>query len=210
MRIAFILLLAIVLLLAFALPLRAADFELGFRHLSMTPRGDGAFDGGELEIVSSRGFGATAEVFWTPRISTQLAATFLNPAAFLYPANPPPNDLDLATLGIDTYSLTARYHFAPDRRISAFAGAGGAIVILGNLDDRFADQLEMTFNRETALLIEGGIRYRLFPNVIIDAAVSYMPLEATPNHVRNETTVALPASVKLDPLTVSAGAAWRF
>ena len=204
MRIAF------VLLLALALPLRAADFELGFRHLSMTPRGDGAFDGGELEIVSSRGFGATAEVFWTPRISTQLAATFLNPAAFLYPANPPPNDLDLATFGIDTYSLTARYHFAPDRHLSAFAGAGGAIVILGNLDDRFADQLEMTFDRETALLVEGGIRYRLFPNVIIDATVSYMPLEATPKHVRNETTVTLPAIVKLDPLTVSVGAAWRF
>jgi outer membrane protein W len=204
MRIAFL------LALALAMPLQAAELELGFRHLSMSPRGDGAFDGGELEIVSSRGFGATAEVFWTPRISTQLAATFFNPAAFVFPSNPPPNDLDLATFGIDTYSLAARYHFAPDRRLSAFAGAGGAIVLLGNLDDRFADDLEMTFNRETALLIEGGLRYRVFPNVIIDATVSYMPLEATPNHVRNETTVTLPASVKLDPLTMSVGAAWRF
>jgi outer membrane protein W len=204
MRIAF------VLTLALAMPLHAAQLELGFRHLSMTPGGDGAFDGGELEIVSSRGFGATAEVFWTPRISTQLAATFLNPAAFVFPSNPPPNDLDLATLGIDTYSLAARYHFAPDRHLSAFAGAGGAIVILGNLDDRFADELEMTFDRETALLVEGGLRYRVFPNVILDAAISYMPLEAKANHVRNETTVRLPSSVKLDPLTISAGAAWRF
>src|SRR6185436_5354573 len=70
------------LLLSLAIPLHAADLELGIRHLSMTAMGDSAFDGGKLEIVTSRGFGATAEVFWTPRVSTQLAATFLNPAAF--------------------------------------------------------------------------------------------------------------------------------
>lgn len=198
------------LTLSLATSLYAADFELGIRHLSTSPRGEKAFDGGELEVVSSRGFGATAEVFWTPRISTQLAATFVNPAAFVFPTNPPPNDLDLGTLGIDTYSLTARYHVAPDARLSGFAGAGGALVMLGDLEDRFGDDIEMTFDRETALLVEGGLRYRVFPRVVLDFAVSYMPLEATPNHVRNDTTVALPTSVKVDPLTVSFGAAWRF
>jgi len=198
------------LLLFLATPLHAADLELGIRHLSMSPQGDAAFDGGDLEIVSSRGFGATAEVFWTPRISTQLAATFVNPAAFIFPTNPPPNDLDLGTFGIDTYSLTARYHLAPDARLSAFAGAGGAIVILGDLEDRFGDDIEMTFDRETAWLVEGGMRYRLFPRVRLEVAVSYMPLEATPNHVRNDTSVALPTIVKVDPFTISAGAAWRF
>jgi outer membrane protein W len=176
----------------------------------MSPQGNAVFDGGELEIVSSRGFAATAEMFWTPRISTQLAATFVNPAAFIFPTNPPPNDLDLGTFGIDTYSLTARYHLAPDARFSVFAGAGGAIVILGDLEDRFGDDIEMTFDRETAWLVEGGVRYRVVPRVILDAAVSYMPLEAIPNHVRNDTSVALPSVVKVDPFTISVGAAWRF
>jgi outer membrane protein W len=201
---------AFLVALVLAMPLHAADLELGIRHLSMTPRGERAFDGGELEIVSSRGFSATAEVFWTPRISTQLAATFVNPAAFAYPANPPPNDLDLGTFGIDTYSLTARYHLAPNARLSPFAGVGGAIVLFGDLEDRFGDDIEMTFDRETALIVEGGLRYRIYPRVMLDVAVSYMPLEATPNQVRNDTNVALPTSVKLDPLTVSVGAAWRF
>jgi outer membrane protein len=196
--------------LALAMPLRAADLELGIRHLSMSPRGDRAFDGGELEVVSSRGFGGTAEVFWTPRISTQLAATFVNPAAFIFPTTPPPSDLDLGTFGIDTYSLTARYHFAPDARFSPFVGAGGAIVLFGDLEDRFGDAIEMTFDRETALLAEAGLRYRIVPRVVLDLAVSYMPLEATPNHVRNDTSVPLPASVKVDALTVSVGAAWSF
>jgi outer membrane protein W len=201
---------ALLLALLLAVPLRAADLEFGIRHLSQWPRGDRAFDGGELEIVSSRGFAATAEVFWTPRISTQLAATFVNPAAFIVPTTPPPNDLDLGTFGIDTYSLTARYHLSPDARLSPFAGAGGALVIFGDLEDRFGNDLEMTFDRETTLLVEGGLRYRVVPRVILDLAVSYMPLEATPNHVRNNTNVTLPESVKVDPLTISVGAAWRF
>lgn len=193
------------LLAALALPLSAAELELGIRHLSMAPMGDGAFDGGELDIVTSRGFGATAEVFWTPRISTQLAGTFVNPAAFIHNAN-----LDLGTFGIDTYSLTARYHFAPASRLSAFAGAGPAVVLFGDLEDRFGDDIEMTFDRETAVLVEGGVRYRVLPRVVLDLAVSYMPVDATPNAVRNDTNIVLPDVVKVDPLTVSVGAAWRF
>lgn len=195
--------LAVLLLLA--IPLHAADLELGIRHLSMAPMGDDAFDGGELDIVSSRGFAATAEVFWTPRISTQLAGTFVNPAAFIHDAS-----LDLGTFGIDTYSLTARYHFAPDARFAPFAGAGPAVVIFGDLEDRFGDDIEMTFDRETALLVEGGVRYRVFPSVYVDVAVSYMPVDATPNHVRNDTSIALPDVVHVDPFVISAGASWRF
>jgi outer membrane protein W len=198
------------LALLFAVPLHAANLEFGIRHLSMSPRGDGAYDGGTLDVVSSRGFGATAEVFWTPRVSTQLAATFVNPAAIAFPTNPPPDDLDLGTFGIDTYSLTARYHFAPDARFSPFVGAGGAVVIFGDLEDRFGDAIEMTYDREMAALVEGGVRYRLFPRVMLDVAVSYMPLEATPNAVRNDTNNPLPGKVQLDPMTVSVGAAWRF
>lgn len=200
----------VLVVLLLAAPVHAANLELGIRHLSTSLMGEGAFNGGELDIVSSRGFGANVEVFWTPRISTQLAATFINPAAIAFPSAPPPNDLDLGTFGVDTYSLTARYHFAPDARFSPFAGAGAAMVVFGDLEDRFGDDIEMTFNREVAVMVEGGVRYRVSPHVILDAAVSYMPLEATPNHVRNDTSIALPESVKLDPLTVSVGAAWRF
>jgi outer membrane protein W len=196
---------AILMVLAAALPCAAADLELGIRHLAMTPMASGSFDGGEVEIVSSRGFGATAEVFWTPRVSTQFAATFVNPATFLNPA-----DVDLGTFGIDTYALTARYHFCPQARFSPFAGGGGALVVFGDLEDRFGDDLEMTFDRQTAFLVEGGLRYRVRPSIILDVAVSYMPLDATPNFVRNDTTLVLPATVAVDPLTLSVGASWRF
>ena len=196
---------ALIISLFLAMPLYAADLELGMRHLQMRPMGDDAFEGGKLDVVSSRGFAATAEVFWTPRISTQLAGTFVNPATFIHAAN-----LDLGTFGIDTYSLSARYHFAPNARFSPFAGAGPAVAIFGDLEDRFGDDIEMTFDRETALLVEGGLRYRVFPNVYLDVAASYMPLEARVNHVRNDTRMALPTTVQVDPFTISAGASWRF
>ena len=200
----------LLLLVLFALPLQAADVEFGIRHLATSFTGDGEFAGGELDVVSARGFAATAEVFWTPHVSTQLAATFINPATILFPTNTPPNDVDLGTLGLDAYSLSARWHFAPESRWSAFAGGGVALVSIGNLEDRFGDDIELTYDNETAFLVEGGVRYRFLRNVYLDATVTYMPLEAEPNFVRNETNVVLPPRLSLNPATFSVGAAWRW
>jgi outer membrane protein W len=200
----------VVLLLAMTVPLSGADLELGIRHAGTWITASDRFDGGTLDVVASRGFAATAEVFWTESLSTQLAATFLNPAAILYPAAPPPAEVDLNTLGIDTYSLAARWHLTPRSRWSAFVGGGGAVVSFGNLEERFADDIEMTFESEVAPFVEGGVRYQLLPRLVLDAAVSFMPLEAKPESIRNATNVVLPSSVPLDPLTLSVGAGWRF
>jgi len=199
------------LLILLTTPLFAADYEAGIRHLSLSPMASGDFAGGDVDVVSSRGFGATLEVFWTERVSTEAAATFFNPAAFLYPATPPPGDVDLGTLGIDIYSLSGRYHFRPHARFSPFAGAGAARVTFGDLEDRFGNDVEMRFGAATTLFAEGGVRYRLRPNVFLDATVSYMPLDATVTSVRNDDPrITLPSRLPLDPATISVGAAWRF
>lgn len=200
----------VILLFAVALRVRAAEFEAGIAHFHMTAMGERTFAGGELEVISSRGFAATAEVFWTPRISTQFAASFVNPAVILRPASPPPDDVDLGTLGIDTYSLSARWHFAPEKRFSAYAGAGVALVTFGNLEDRFGDDVELRFDNETAFLGEAGVRYRFRPSVFFTFGATYMPAEAAAGFVRNDAGLALPDKVQLDPLIVRVGAAWRF
>ncbi len=178
------------------------QFEAGIRHVVMSPTGEA----GELDVPMSRGFGATADVFWTERISTQFAATFINPEAILFPANVEP--VDLGTIGLDTYSASVRYHFAPRSRLSAYAGGGAALVQIGNLDDQFGDEVEAEFDSETAFLVEGGLRYRVLPRLFLDLGVSYMPLSAETNVTR--TNVTLPAELGLDPVTVSGGVAWRF
>ena len=199
-------LLLVLLLACGAAAASAAEIEIGVHHVATMMNGESAFDGGDLDVRTSRGFAASAEVFWTPRVSTQLAGTFINPVAILNPG-----DIDLNTVSLDIYSLTARYHFAPDARFSPFAGGGAAFVSFGNLEERFADDILMELDPETALVAEAGVRYRFRPRIFFDLSLSYMPLEAETTVVRNNRPgVVLPSRVSFDPVTISAGAAWRF
>ncbi len=198
---------ALAVLVLFALPLAAADFELGIRHVVSQTTGDS----GDLDLPLSRGFGASAEVFWTPHFSTNAAASLVNPEAILFPSTPPPNDVDLGTLGLDLYTLTARWHFTRDARLAPFAGAGAALVTIGNLDDQFGDVYEANFDDEMTFVVEGGLRYRALPRVVLELGVMYVPLEAEPHVIRaTDPNVVLPAKLGLDPVVVSLGAAWRF
>jgi outer membrane protein W len=200
---------AIALVLLFgALPLRAADVALGIRHLAHAPAGDARFEGGDVEIVSSRGFGATAEMFFTPYVSAHAAATFVNPAAFLHPAGG--ETVDLNTLSMDTYAATARVHLDRGRRLVPFAGAGAAYTSFGNLEERFDDRIELSFDDAFSWIVEAGARYHVTHGLWIDATLSYMPLEAEPAFVRNDTPLALPAKVTIDPAVFSVGAGWRW
>ena len=184
---------ALVLLLAF--PVLAADVEVGVRHVLLMPKGDS----GDLDLPMARGFAPTVEVFWSERFSTQIAASFTNPEAILRPANAEP--VDLGTLGLDIYSATARYHFSGQRKLSGYAGGGAALAIIGNLDDQFGEEIEATFGNELTFLGEAGLRYKFWPGVFLELGVSYMPLTATSDEF---------ADVNVDPMIVTAGAAWRF
>ena len=178
----------VLLLLLLAARLHAADVEAGGQHVLAIPRGET----GTLDVATSRGFGAHVEVFWSDRISTRAAATFLNPAAHLT------DGTDLGTLGLDIYSATARVHFS-----LFYAGGGVALVSVGNLDDQFGNEIEIEFDEETAFVVEAGLRYRIHPRIVLEAGIAYLPLEL-------EGPAPLPPAVAVDPLIVSAGAAWRF
>lgn len=190
-------LLPVLLVMLTAAPLRAAEIEAGAQHVVVMAAGNG-----ELEIDMSRGFGAHVEVFWSDAISTRAAGTFVNPAVFT-------PEVDLGTLGLDLWSATARWHLAPRSRLSAFAGAGGTLAVFGNLDDQFGDQVEIEFDPELAPLVEAGLRYRLRPRIILELGATYIPLEAEGN-VRRSNDPRIPSRIAVDPLIVSAGAAWRF
>lgn len=185
----------------------AAEIHAGAQHVLLMTAGDT----GELDVEPGRGFAAFVDVFWSPRVSTRFAGTFVNPAAILFPSTPPPADVDLGTLGLDLYSATARWHCGAGSRFSAFVGAGGALVVIGNLDDRFGEDVEIEFDPELTLVAEGGVRYRIHPRITLEAGVAYLPLEVTSEILRStDARITLPAAIALDPLIVSAGASWRF
>jgi outer membrane protein W len=199
--------LALLLFTLVAAPLSAADLELGIRHVLAKP----VAESGELDIGMSRGFGASAEVFWSERFSTALAATLVNPEAILIPSTTPDTPVDLGTLGLDVYSVAARWHVAPARRLSGFVGAGGALVQIGNLDDQFGDTFEADFDSEATFLLEAGLSYRVASSVFLDVTATYLPLDGKPRvSLATDPNVALPATLSLDHAIVSVGAAWRF
>lgn len=184
----------------------AAEIEAGVQHVIMMTAENGA-----LKIESSRGFSAHGEVFWSNKLSTRAAVTFLNPAAILFPGNPPPDDVDLGTLGLDIYSVTGRFHVRTRHRLSAYAGGGGAFVEIGNLDDQFGDDVEIDFDPEITLVAEGGLRFRFRSQIFLEAGVVYLPLEAESQIERaSDPRYTVPDTVKVNPLIVSVGAAWRF
>jgi membrane associated rhomboid family serine protease/outer membrane protein W len=199
--------LMLVSLFLLAMPMGAAPkYELGLQHVIVIPA-----DTGEVEVATSRGFAGTAEWFVTDRAAVHFGATFVNPEAILFPATPPPSDVDLGTLGIDVYSLSARYYFSPGARWSPYLGAGGAYVVFGNLDDQFGEDIEVEFDPELALVAEAGVRFRFRHGMFFNAGVAYMPVTATSDVRRsNDPRVTLPAELQLNPVTASIGVAWHF
>ncbi|HYC91346.1 MAG TPA: outer membrane beta-barrel protein [Thermoanaerobaculia bacterium] len=161
---------------------RPAEIEVGAQH-AIAMYGDNE----ALTIDTSRGFGAHVEVFWSDSLSTRAAATFLNPAVYT-------SETDLGTMGLDLWSATARWHIGS--RFSGYAGAGVALVTIGNLEDQFGDAVERQLDPELAAVVEGGVRYCIHPRIVLELGATYVPLQAE--------------EIAVDPLIVSAGAAWRF
>lgn len=202
--------LALMLFFVPALPLSAADVEVGLRHLVVLLP-ETSFAGGTLELPLSRGFAATAEVFLSDAWAVHASAGFVNPEAILYPAGGDPPDVDLGTLGLDMWAVMARRHVAPRARLSGFVSGGVAYVQIGNLDDQFGDDVHAAFDPAFAARVETGLRYRLLENIHLELAASWMPLDAETSRIRaDDPRVSLPASVELDPLTISGGVSWRF
>lgn len=196
---------ALALLALLALPAAAQHppVEAGIQHV-IGFYGSTDFDAGTLELPMSRGFAATAEVFWTPSLTTHFAATFVNPEAFLNT----PGETDLGTVGIDLLSAQVRYHFRPTARFAPYAGAGVAFASLGNIDDRFGDALEATLASQVTWTAAAGVRYRVLPRLTLEAGATYVPLR--PELQVRKTNAPLPESLQIDAVIVGVGAAWRF
>jgi outer membrane protein W len=195
-----------VLLGLLAVPMSAAGkYELGIQHVIVRPA-----DTGEVHVATSRGFAGTAEWFFTGRTTAHFAATFVNPETILFPGTPPPSDVDLGTLGMATYALTARHYFA-DARWSPYLGAGAAYVVFGNLEDRFGEDIDLEFDPEVAPVAEAGLRYRIRPALSLNAGLAYMPVTATSTLRRSDDPrVTLPDELQLNPVTLTLGLAWHF
>ncbi|HWW61038.1 MAG TPA: OmpW family outer membrane protein [Thermoanaerobaculia bacterium] len=174
-----------------------AQTEIGARYIATSEQKTDS-----IELHTCQGFAAFGERFWSDRFSLRLEARFLQPAAFV-------SGVDLGTLGVEPVALTMRYHLAPNARFSPYAGAGVAYVRFGDLDDQFGDDVDITFDSETAFVGEAGVRLRLHERISFDFGVTYMPVDATPL-VHRGAGVALPDKIRINPIVLGGAASWRF
>jgi outer membrane protein W len=177
-------------------------FEFGARYVTTVIREDTTFAGGMLDVPSSLGFAATADVFWTPNVSTQLSSTFVQPEAILFPASG--GDIDLGTIGINVTNVMLRLHTRTNARLSPFAAAGVALVTFGNLDDRFGTAIEADVRRTHTFAVETGARLRVSRSVWLEALLSYVPVEP-----EVEMHPSLPDTLHLNPFIFAVGISRR-
>lgn len=192
-----------------AAPLCAQNVDIGIWAVDTSLQGDTVVD--EVNDISigfdeELGFGATADIFWGERFSTELGIYAISAdgtmdLGFL------DETIELGSLDVTPATLMLRGHFGSDR-FDAYVGAGAVFATF--------ESLEREDLGEGVLVLEIDDVFTWGANVGLSVGVSggfrlgidakWIPLEADAIDEAGIDEVTL----ELDPLLLSAGAIWRF
>jgi len=159
---------SIVLALLVASTAAAQTVDFFARAVDATKEGKTHVHGGAatVSLNSARGFEAGADVYWTPRVSTELAVSSvrhdLDASAF-------GETVDLGATRDTVYSAVVSLHTDPRGPWDFHAGAGAALVRL----DGVADSAELAllgvrsikFHNKIAPVVDAGLSLRLAPRL---------------------------------------------
>lgn len=190
-------------------PLAAQSVDFGIWANSTILQGDNRVDDVsdvEIDFDEEIGWGASVDLFWTPRFSTELAAYSVEAGGSMN-IGILDEQIDLGTLNVTPVTLTLRAHFGGDRA-DFYAGAGGAWAMF---DDLQSADLEIVgvdaieIDDEFTWLVNAGTSIRLTQSLRIGADAKWIPLEAT----GVDTAIGDAVPLELDPLVLSVGLIWR-
>lgn len=204
-----------VAVLLFAVPATAQEraFDLTGYAAWVDTSSEGTFEGNnplDVSFDGTMGYGAAANIFWTPRISTEFAIVRVE------------NDLNFRTRTINASPTEVemmpitgvlQFHFAPQGRIDPYIGAGAAYVLFGDVDRPAElsniDFESIDFEDDIGLALNAGIGLKITNNFGLTFDAKYVPLESSATAVR---PVGGGSEVKFDmnPVIFSAGATLRF
>lgn len=198
------------LLLAPAVVHAQVDLTLVASRLDVT--GTTEFDddlGAVFEFEEGSGYGASVNVFWSPRFSSELAGYRLESDAALRLGGDIPFELGVEDVELTPITLALQWHFARDAFLSPYVGIGLAYVMIDDLtsddfDDIGIGRVEVDDKAGFVANAGLGLRFTDRLGVVLDA--KYIPLEAASRSVGEAEEVDL----ELNPLIVSAGVRLRF
>lgn len=203
----------IALLAAFsALPSKAQPIDIFVRGVAATREGTTHVHGGvaAVELNSAKGVEAGADVFWTPRISTELSVSSvrheLDASAF-------GQKVDLGETRFMPVSAILLWHTDRQGAFDVHLGAGAAFVMFGDL----AGNAELTllgvrsikFHDKVAPVFDAGAAYRLGPHWAVTADAKYFGINTKTTATYLDGT-SEGAKLNVNQLSLGAGLSYRF
>ena len=173
---------------------------------------DDGNDLNDVEFDSSQGYGASVNVFWSDRISTEFALSLIEP------------ELQVQDVGrtrvifnepLEMIPVTAvlQFHLLPGSRFDPYVGVGAGYVIFDDVED--TDDLDeidferIDFEDDVGLVVNAGVRVGFTRNFGLYLDGKYMPLDAGATAVfaggQNEGQ-----DITIDPLILAAGLSFSF
>lgn len=167
-----------------------------------------------LDFDSAKGYGAAIRFYWTPSISTEVAASVIKPDAnFVFPISGgnlgTSQDLELLPI-----TAVIQFHLRGERRFDPYIGGGVGYLLIDditNLDDfADADVGAIDLDDDYGFVVNAGVGFRLTPNFSINLDAKYISLdsEAQVTFVRGDFVEK--RELAIDPLIISGGIGFRF
>lgn len=181
----------------------------------MDPSGDNTIvddpDGSiDLNFDADQGFGLALDVFWSNRISTELAVMKFSPEAAFEGSG---GFEDLIAGDLDMMPITAalRFHFAPESRFDPYLGAGVGYILFDEIDSSNLDDIDigaLDVDDDYGFLLNAGFSFDITPNFAIVGDAKYVPVESSINAVGADDAEAI--DLEINPLILSAGISFQF
>lgn len=214
-----LLLLALVAVVT-AVPTFAQSLELIGRYGWMTTDADQDIEGisdpnpTRLEIDNETGYGAAINLYLSNNFSVEVGGWIFEPDAIVTRTG----DISAALLTPQTIvPITAvlQYHFSPDGAWDVYVGAGGAWILIddieGNVDEIEQSDIErIEFDDDAGLVVNLGLNIALTDTILINLDARYVPLESASTVVFGSGESSSGADISFNPLIISAGAILRF
>lgn len=203
-----------VLALALSLPAFAQRrfFDLTGSAVWVDPTNSGSFedltDPTTIDFDSSAGYGVSANVFFSDRVSAEFALSRVDSESTVRrrAVTTPGGNLEMMPV-----TAVLQFHFAPNGFIDPYVGAGAAYVLFDDVEDNGLSGLEsIDFEDDAGLAINAGLGIRLGERFAIVVDGKYVPLESNAKAVVLGSGQTSEGKVDISPIILSAGLSLRF
>ncbi len=189
-------------------------FDLSGFVTWVDPNSEGTFDSPtdeiDVDLGDEMGYGASVNIFFTDRISTELSVSQVDSSFGLNARRRAVNVSD-GEFNMIPITGVVQFHFAPDGVIDPYIGAGGAYIVFGDVTGDNAGNLAIDDidSDDLGLVLNAGVGVRLGQRFGLFGDVKYIPVGSAARGVLNDAA-GTETDIEISPIIVSAGIQIRF